>query len=231
MSRAKGAPDAQSTADRPSLSGGSPPGAVRALAASEVTPRARAALLELMGEVDRLRGEADGLRRRVRELEALADTDPLVEVFNRRAFVRELARAIAFAERYSLETSLVYVDLDDFKHINDRYGHAAGDAVLRHVASFLVSHVRQSDFVGRMGGDEFAVALAHAGRDVAEVKAMALKAALSETSAEHDGAFYPVKATFGAYGVRPGESAEEAIARADAAMYARKNARIGAVTR
>ncbi len=207
------------------------PAAMRTLAAGEITPRARVALLELMGEVDRLRGEADSLRQRVRELEALADTDPLADVYNRRAFMRELSRAMAFADRYGLEASLVYVDLDDFKRINDAHGHAVGDAVLRHVAAFLVAQVRQSDFVGRLGGDEFAVALAHGGRDAAEVKAIALKAALERSPAEYEGAFYPVKATFGAYGFGPGETAEEALARADAAMYARKRDRLEPVTR
>ena len=121
------------------------------LAPSELSPAVRAAIAHLQSEVERLEGK-------LADAELLADLDPLTPVLNRRAFERELARAIASARRYREDLSLVYFDLNGFKAVNDTYGHAAGDAALKHVADVLTANVRDSDVVGRMGGDEFAVA-------------------------------------------------------------------------
>ena len=95
-------------------------------------------------------------------------------MLNRRAFVRELTRYIAFTGRYNTPASLIYFDLNHLKQTNDTYGHAAGDAVLTHFAKVLLSHVRESDCVGRLGGDEFAMLLSHANQDQALKKADAL---------------------------------------------------------
>ena len=112
-----------------------------------------AALETLVHELDRLRAETHHLRARVRELEGLADEDPLAPVLNRRAFMREMRRIMAFAERYNVEAALVYLDLDGFKAVNDTFGHSVGDEVLMHVAKVLNASVRESDIVGRLGGD------------------------------------------------------------------------------
>lgn len=191
-------------------------------------PEARAAVLGLVAEIDRLRSEADGLRARLRELEALADNDPLVPALNRRAFMRELERMMSYAARYALQPSLVFVDLNDFKRINDAHGHNVGDAVLVHVAELLGRHVRASDVVGRIGGDEFAIALASGGVRAAEIKAEALARALRCEPARFEGFSYAVSASFGVYALGGDESAEQALAHADAAMYQRKRAERGA---
>src|SRR5581483_1972703 len=96
---------------------------------------------------------------RIVELERLADEDALMPVANRRAFVRELSRMIAFTQRYGLPSSVVYFDINGMKQINDSHGHTAGDAALQHIAKILVDNIRSSDLVGRLGGDEFAVIL------------------------------------------------------------------------
>ncbi len=95
-------------------------------------------------------------------MEKTADQDQLLPLLNRRAFVRELTRYIAFTGRYNTPASLIYFDLNHFKQINDTHGHAGGDAALEHFAETLLSHVRDSDCVGRLGGDEFGVLLTHA---------------------------------------------------------------------
>ncbi|MCH7794025.1 MAG: GGDEF domain-containing protein, partial [Proteobacteria bacterium] len=101
---------------------------------AELTPKVRAAIDRLMAEAQSLREELGRARRRVEYLEQLADRDPLAPVLNRRAFVRELTRMIAFAERYGVSGSVLYFDIDGMKRINDTWGHAAGDAALKHVA-------------------------------------------------------------------------------------------------
>ena len=121
---------------------------------SEMTPRVRQALMGLLGEVDRLRRELDDSRNRIAFLERLADEDSLMPIANRRAFVRELSRMMAFAQRYGTPASVIYFDLDGLKAVNDQHGHAAGDAALQHIAQILVDSVRNTDVVGRLGGDE-----------------------------------------------------------------------------
>jgi diguanylate cyclase (GGDEF)-like protein len=93
------------------------------------------------------------------ELEQLAATDDLTGVANRRRFRQELMRELAGAERYKRDLSLLLLDLDGFKNVNDSYGHDRGDEVLRAVASLLVRRTRKCDLVARVGGDEFALLL------------------------------------------------------------------------
>ena len=112
--------------------------------------------------VEELRSALDQAQRRIRELEGLAHEDELTGVLNRRGFEQELRRAASYCERYGVPVTLALVDLDFFKQINDLHGHSAGDAALRETAGFLSRHVRASDVVARIGGDEFALLLWHA---------------------------------------------------------------------
>jgi len=191
---------------------------------AELTPNVQRALLSLMGEVDQLRKETERLRGRVRELESLADHDVLVPVLNRRAFLREVSKALALAERHDAPSALVYLDLNGFKEINDTYGHAAGDAALHHVANLLTAHIRETDAVGRLGGDEFGLVLTLTGHDGAQAKARELVEILHATPFVHEGKELSVGAAWGCHPLMPGHKAEDAMAQADAAMYARKQA-------
>eukprot|EP01036_Dinobryon_divergens_P052930 gene52929-biopygen43535 len=132
------------------------------VAAAEMTPAVMAAIQTLLGELEVLRNEVGQLKSRLKAAEDLADRDALTPLLNRRGFLRELNRVRTFAQRYGSPASLVYFDLDGFKAINDQHGHAAGDAALQAVAERLLSNVRDSDVVGRMGGDEFAIVLVQA---------------------------------------------------------------------
>ena len=151
-----------------------------------------------------------------------ADQDQLLPLLNRRAFVRELTRYINFATRYSTPASLVYFDLDGFKSVNDTYGHAAGDAVLSHFADTLLAHVRDSDVVGRLGGDEFGIILSHADQAQAHKKASALSATLNASPPLWRGKAIQVGFSYGAFELLGDDDADNAIARADEAMYAHK---------
>ena len=176
----------------------------------------------------RLRAEVERLERRLAEVELLADRDPLLPLLNRRAFVRELGRSLAFLQRYGGQAALIYLDLDGLKLINDGRGHAAGDAALAAVAATLVDQVRESDLVGRMGGDEFAVLLARAPLAEAQGKAASLARAVGDAPLVFEGVAVPLSVSVGVRPLDPACTAAELLAQADAAMYLAKGARAGA---
>jgi len=179
-------------------------------------------ILRLMQEVEALRLELRAMGRRLAEAERLADHDVLTPLLNRRAFVREVQRAIALTRRHETPASVIYFDLDDFKGVNDRFGHAAGDAVLIAVAERLLSQVREADVVGRIGGDEFAVLLQYADLEAAQAKAAGLAQAVSAERVEAAGGEIGVSLTWGVRQIGGVDSAEQALSEADAAMYLRK---------
>jgi diguanylate cyclase (GGDEF)-like protein len=191
---------------------------------TEFTPKVRDAIMGLMGEVDTLRRELIDTRKRLDEVEKAADQDSMLPLLNRRAFVRELTRYIAFTGRYNTPASLIYFDLNHLKKTNDELGHAAGDAVLKHFSEVLMSHVRDSDSVGRLGGDEFGVLLSHAGQDQALKKADVLAQALREKPVNWEGKEISVSFAYGAFELKAGDNADVAMARADEAMYVHKKA-------
>lgn len=197
---------------------------VAGLQPGELSPNVRAALDALMQEVDRLRRELDRSRRRIEHLERLADEDTLLPVVNRRAFVRELSRMIAFGERYGLGGAVLFFDVDQLKQINDRHGHAAGDAALRKIAEVLLANVRGSDVVGRLGGDEFGVILAQADESVAREKAASLAALIAETAFDCDGKRIPLSVACGYQPLLGMTGPDDALHAADRAMYRQKRA-------
>jgi diguanylate cyclase (GGDEF)-like protein len=191
---------------------------------AEFTPRVRDAIMGLTREIDSLRRELTEACARLEEVKKAADQDGMLPLLNRRAFVCELMRCIAFTGRYNTPASLIYFDLNHLKKTNDTYGHAAGDAVLAHFADVLVAHVRDSDCVGRLGGDEFGVLLSHANQDKALKKADSLAAALKASPTQWNGHSIPVSFAYGAFELKSGDNADLALARADEAMYAQKRA-------
>ena len=157
-----------------------------------------------------------------REMARLARTDPLTGLMNRRAFLEELTRHIDRLDREELPGTLMYTDLDNFKPLNDRMGHDAGDKALCAVASLLRDAVRPTDLVARLGGDEFAMWLNGADHMTAAERAERLRVDGPRRLAEVTGQFAPALtisigiATRRACG---GEEIEGLMRRADAAMY------------
>jgi diguanylate cyclase (GGDEF)-like protein len=188
----------------------------------ELMPKVRAAIVTLMAEVESLRHEVEHTRERLAHLERLADQDPLAPIANRRAFVRELSRAISITERYGTPSSLVYFDVNGLKEINDTYGHTAGDEGLLRVASILREHVRDVDVVGRLGGDEFGVIMVQTELEPAFDKARRLAAAIRENPFSWDGHDIALEVAHGVYAFKAGESVNDALAAADRAMYEQK---------
>jgi diguanylate cyclase (GGDEF)-like protein len=184
-------------------------------------------LASLLAENERLKRELAVVRARVSDLEARADVDPLLDVLNRRGFGRELKRALAHIKRYGTEAALMFVDLDGFKGVNDRYGHGAGDALLKAVARELVGHVRASDVVGRLGGDEFGILIWHAGEEQALAKARELESLIARVVIIHGKARIEAAASVGMALLVADTTPEDMIGAADHAMYARKQERRG----
>lgn len=190
---------------------------------AEFTPKVRAALMRLMEEVQSLRQELAQSRQRIEQLERLADQDPLTPVPNRRAFVRELSRMMSFAERYSAPSSVIYIDVNGLKSLNDQYGHGAGDAALLHVAKILSGNIRDSDFVGRLGGDEFGVILAYADGAAAHDKATMLADLIAQEPFQWNGKSLNISIAWGAHPIMPGGlDVAGTLDAADRAMYAQK---------
>ncbi len=182
----------------------------------------RSAGARLAAEVELLSAELAQSRARIVELEAKVEIDPLTELLNRRGFERELKRSIAYVKRYGASAALIFLDLDAFKPVNDRHGHAAGDAVLKAAAATLVRHVRASDAVARLGGDEFVVLLWNLTGPAAAAKAAALERAIFATEVRWGSSTLVVGASSGVALIGALDTPAELLARADSAMYARK---------
>ena len=162
-------------------------------------------------------------RARIAELEARADVDPLIEILNRRGFDRELARSMAYVGRYGTPAVLIFIDLDGFKAVNDRYGHAAGDALLKAVRARTDRAVRASDVVARLGGDEFAVLhVACRARRRPSPRRANWKRLIAAVGVEQGAGAVSVGASAGIAPIEPGMTPRRAIDAADKAMYARK---------
>jgi diguanylate cyclase (GGDEF)-like protein/PAS domain S-box-containing protein len=159
-------------------------------------------------------------------LRHMADHDQLSELFNRRRFEEELKRELARAGRYAADHSAVLsIDIDNFKGINDSAGHAAGDAVLSHVAHVLAHRSRASDVVARLGGDEFAVLLSSVGADEARTAAEQLLGEIRSSPAMYGGKPFRVTASIGVAAFESDDAtAGEVMVNADLAMYAAKTA-------
>lgn len=166
------------------------------------------------------------LRVRERELARRSVTDPLTELANRRGFDRSLRNCIDLGRRTEQPFDVAYVDLDNFKRLNDRSGHSAGDAALVRAAQALLKHTRASDTVARLGGDEFAIPLN--GAD-AEGASLALARASERLSKPTDSS-PPISCTMGIVAHRNAPaSMEDALRRADEVIYSTKRTHKGQV--
>ena len=177
---------------------------------------------QLVEENKTLNNEISRLRLRILELERAADTDPLVPVYNRRAFMREISRAQTVMARYDLPSTVLFFDLNDFKAINDRYGHSIGDTLLKKIGSVLIEGVRDCDMVARLGGDEFAVLLFKTDIQLAKAKAATLSCRIAEQHVEMPTGKVNVTAAWGVAPCEPGDSPDQVLDRADRAMYRAK---------
>ena len=157
--------------------------------------------------------------KRFREARQLADTDALTGLHNRRMFHETLGREVARAQRYSRTLALIVLDLDDFKEVNDRFGHLAGDAVLAEVGERMRAVARSADIPCRIGGEEFAVVLPESAREDAEQVYQRLAEAVSASPLANVGT---IRFSAGLAELREDDDALSFFERADRALYEAK---------
>lgn len=171
-------------------------------------------------------------RKSAAELVRMAHTDPLTGLLNRRGFFEELERRLRRLERGGRAGVLLYIDMDNFKLVNDRRGHRSGDEAIRALVDLMRSHSRGGDLLARLGGDEFAIWIDGLGERGALARAETLLQA-SHTLADFTGdPARPLGISIGLALTEPGQSEtpEQLVARADAAMYRVKAAGKGGIT-
>jgi diguanylate cyclase (GGDEF)-like protein len=191
----------------------------RALTTSTPQPPAAS---DAKATIRRLRAELAQAKAQIEALQATAETDFLLDILNRRGFERELNRSIAYIKRYHATAALIVLDVDRLKPVNDAFGHAAGDQVLKAIVKTVSSQVRASDVVGRLGGDEFAVLLWNLSETDARAKAASLEEAIDRLAFVFRGNNVSAGASAGVAILGPHAEASRALEEADSAMYVRK---------
>ena len=174
---------------------------------------------QLLEEIARLRADVSRLESRVMELDRLAHQDALVPLANRRGMLRELETMIARHERHGTPAAVLFVDLDDLKLLNDKFGHIGGDAALVNVAEKLLAGTRANDRVARLGGDEFCILLDHADEKSALETAERLVDAIACEEFLFEGAPIALSVAIGVTLIEGGDTPATVLSRADKAMY------------
>jgi diguanylate cyclase (GGDEF)-like protein len=219
--RKKAGPAAPKTAKR-RKSGAPKRGAVRPAKRPKSVRRSPVSPNDAKPTIRRLRKQLARALQRVEQLQASADTDFLLDIPNRRGFERELHRSIAYIKRYRASGALIVLDVDRLKPINDAFGHAAGDQVLKAVATTLLRQVRSSDVIGRLGGDEFALFLWNLTEIDARAKAASLEQDIDRLTFTFRGRTVTAGASAGVAILGPQAQVGRALEEADSAMYVRK---------
>ncbi|MEL6874553.1 MAG: GGDEF domain-containing protein [Pseudomonadota bacterium] len=162
------------------------------------------------------------LQSRLQEMERLAHHDVLTGLPNRRYFIKSLENRVARCLRYGDNSALLFLDVNNLKKINDTHGHGAGDLALSHLGQLLSSHVRQSDFVARIGGDEFGILLDNLDADEVEQKIAVLLDRIGKSEIQYRETALSLRVAIGYCFVGPRDTVTDLLSRADAAMYANK---------
>ncbi|HZF69326.1 MAG TPA: diguanylate cyclase [Sulfuricurvum sp.] len=155
-----------------------------------------------------------------RTLSKLSNIDHLTKAHNRRSIERVLSKELNRAKRYEKPLSIIMIDLDDFKHVNDLYGHNTGDTVLKNTAKIIQGMIRESDYFGRWGGEEFVLIVTETPIEKAAIVAEQIRKAINTHDFSEPSS---VTCSIGIAQMRTGDNATEVVAKADSALYQAKN--------
>lgn len=192
--------------------------AVHGVAEDDLTPNVRGAMVQLIAEVASLREELEQSRNRVEYLTAPADQDTVSSVLNRRAFVRELTRALSIGRRRNIDSSLLFLEIENLKSVHTKLGLAAGDGAVEHVAEIIRGNVPDGNVVGRVEGAEFGVILIGETEDSARNQARNLAELVSARPFVWEGAAFPLSLIWGIHTLQNEEDAGAAMTVADRTM-------------
>ncbi|OMH28390.1 diguanylate cyclase [Motiliproteus sp. MSK22-1] len=163
------------------------------------------------------------LRTRTLALQELAISDPLTNVFNRRYFWELVEKELNRARRYNASLSILLLDADHFKQINDTYGHACGDTALCELCNLCREMIRETDIIGRIGGEEFAICLPQTAQEDADALAERIRQAIESSTLESAGQKVTYTVSIGVTELSASDlTADDIIARADSALYSAK---------
>lgn len=183
--------------------------------------------LELVNKMLNFATQAEQLiaqqRERIDHLESLSITDPLTGLLNRRGFQEAMRLSLSNARRYLETGMLAYIDLDNFKQVNDEFGHDVGDEVLKQIAAMLNKNCRRTDYVARIGGDEFAILFVRAEQVPTRARAVEVRRALNPLTIKAGTLRLDVTASFGLEQYGPTTTSRELLRRADRSMYKDKS--------
>lgn len=182
--------------------------------------KSREALAEYAARLERNNSELTIL---LKKLEVMAAIDPLTGIFNRREAVNRINEEISRYKRNGKKFSILMVDIDDFKNVNDTYGHEIGDCVIKHVVEVIKTHLRKHDLVSRWGGEEFLILLPETNAFGAHSAAEKIRSCIEESSVEVRDISILVTVTIGGTEFNPGIDLDANINRADEALYTGKN--------
>ncbi len=181
-------------------------------------------------ELQRAQKQLEELKQEVEKYRERSIIDELTQILNRRGIMDLLVRELARSKRFNTPLSVLMLDIDDFKAINDTYGHIVGDKVLRAIASIVKNNLRITDAVGRYGGEEFLVVLPDTDAEAALVVAEKLRKAVEKKVYKYRDSTFKVTVSIGAAQAKPEDTPESLIDRADKALYLSKQAGKNRVT-
>jgi len=183
----------------------------------------RIACMEIATNITELKNSANDLLIAKKHAEVLANKDELTSLKNRRAFFEQGNQLFKQATRFQHPVSVIMIDIDHFKNINDNYGHSIGDTVLKVIANVLQSSIREVDILARIGGEEFALVLPETGIDKAYKLAERIRQKIADEKITHEGKTFHVTASLGiASCTVTSQSLENMLTKADDALYIAK---------
>ncbi len=196
---------------------------------SQLSRDLKSTIVKVKREINKTRKEleksAQTINHLKEELEKLKEKtiiDELTQILNRRGIMEFLTREYARSKRFKSPLSVLMIDIDDFKKVNDTYGHTVGDKVLKTIAQILKTKLRATDVVGRYGGEEFLVVLPETDLQAALTVAEKLRTEVAKKTFKYKDQVFKVTISLGAAQLKEGESIEELINRADQALYTSK---------